>query len=265
MQISRYAIKKSASDPRLRIAVVADLHGEGHQAVVEALRQERPDMILIPGDLMEDDQLANEQASGYALLREAAEIAPTFYSLGNHEIGCYHSGNPLNHPIPKLPSKQVCEAIAKTGAVLLQNEIVEHNGITVCGLTSGINGKTSVPDQQTLDRLAATKGFRVLLCHHPEYYIPYIQKTDIDLTVCGHAHGGQWRIFGRGIYSPGQGLFPKYTAGVIDQRCVISRGLGNHTWIPRIFNRRELVMIDYGFEDHEIKNKCHKTEHFEAK
>jgi predicted MPP superfamily phosphohydrolase len=65
----------------------------------------------------------------------------------------------------------------------------------------------------------------------------------MDLIVCGHAHGGQWRLFGRGVYAPGQGLFPKYTSGVLDGVCVISRGLGNHTRVPRIFNPPELVLI----------------------
>jgi hypothetical protein len=35
----------------------------------------------------------------------------------------------------------------------------------------------------------------------------------------------------------------KYTSGVLDGVCVISRGLGNHTRVPRIFNPPELVLI----------------------
>ena len=73
--------------------------------------------------------------------------------------------------------------------------------------------------------------------------------------MSGHAHGGQWRIFGRGVYAPGQGIFPKYTSGVIDGRCVISRGLSNHTHVPRIFNPPELVMVYYGYEPSEIEQK----------
>ena len=62
--------------------------------------------------------------------------------------------------------------------------------------------------------------------------------------VSGHAHGGQWRIFGRGVFAPGQGLFPKYTSGIHDGRLVISRGLKKSGTIPRIFNSPELVIID---------------------
>ena len=33
---------------------------------------------------------------------------------------------------------------------------------------------------------------------------------------------------------------------MIDGRCVISRGIGNHTWIPRICNPTELVIVECG-------------------
>ena len=72
----------------------------------------------------------------------------------------------------------------------------------------------------------------------------HIKQQDIDLVVSGHAHGGQWRFFGRGVFAPGQGLFPKYTAGVHDDRLVISRGLKKTVMPPRIFNPLEIVVID---------------------
>ena len=74
----------------------------------------------------------------------------------------------------------------------------------------------------------------------------FVSENNLNLVLSGHAHGGHWRLFGRGVYAPGQGLFPKYTAGVVDGVCVISRGLGDHTSIPRLFNEPELVMIRLG-------------------
>ena len=85
----------------------------------------------------------------------------------------------------------------------------------------------------------------VLLVHHPEYAVKAANSRFL-CAVCGHAHGGQWRIFGRGVFAPHQGIFPKYTAGVIDGRCIISRGTGDHTPIPRVANPRELVIIHCG-------------------
>ena len=75
--------------------------------------------------------------------------------------------------------------------------------------------------------------------------LEYIKKTNIDMTISGHAHGGQWRIFGRGLYAPGQGFFPKYTSGLIEDRFIVSRGLANNALLPRFFNPRELIIINF--------------------
>lgn len=224
----------------LNIALVTDLHGCPFQNLVERLRSESPDVILLAGDLMEDAELADEWASGYAFLRTCASIAPTYYSLGNHEtIGSSRKGEKYTLDV----IDEIRPRITKTGVVFLHDESVLWNNIRICGLTSGLKQRTNTPNTAALAEFAAAKEFRILLCHHPEYYEPYIRSTSIDLTVCGHAHGGQWRFFDRGVYAPGQGIFPKYTSGVVDGRCVISRGVGDHTRIPRFCNSRELVII----------------------
>ncbi len=238
-----YTLHAPSDVAPLCIAVAADLHGKKHKETLAHLHAAAPDLILIPGDLMDDEDLADPQNAGYAFLRECAAIAPTYYSLGNHEIACYHRGNPWRHPTPIPLPPEARDRIRNTGAILLDNESILHGHLRICGLTSGINKKKNEPNGEVLRTFAESDGYRILLCHHPEYYVPYIKETTVELTVCGHAHGGQWRVFSQGIYSPGQGIFPKYTAGVLDERCVISRGIGNHTIIPRIFNVPELVLI----------------------
>ncbi len=260
MKVTHYHLSSPRADLRLKLAIASDLHNNPCDSAVESLRREIPDLILIPGDLMDDEQLLDLNSEGYRFLRACASIAPTFYSLGNHEVRCYHKGNPWRHPKPVLPSEEICQCIRQTGVTLLINDALEYNGLTVCGLNSGINGKTNRPDEAVLARFSKTPSPRILLCHHPEYFIPYIKQTDIELTVCGHAHGGQWRLFGRGVYSPGQGLFPKYTSGVLEDRCVISRGMGNHTRIPRICNAPELVVVHWGDASLQTDQNCNVKE-----
>ena len=243
MQVTRYHIESKDPSIRLRLAVASDLHGCPHDQILDAIREAHPDHILIPGDLTDDEGLADESCAAYEFLRACAAIAPTYYSLGNHELACYHRGNPWRHPLPKPLTDEIRARIQATGAILLDNAFVHDGPLCIGGLTSGIHGKKNEPNQDALAAFAKEPGYRILLCHHPEYFVPYIEKTDVELTVCGHAHGGQWRLFGLAAYAPGQGILPKYTAGVIRGRCVISRGLGNHTWIPRIFNRPELLIV----------------------
>ncbi len=238
-----YTLPIRGIEKEMVLAHVSDLHGMGEAETLAILERVKPDIILIPGDLMEDRMLADPKASGYAFLRKASALAPTFYSLGNHETGCYHSGKPWTKPTKKPLPANAKGDIAATGAVLLDNESTTCMGLHICGLTSGLDGRINRPHENALAAFSALKGPRVLLCHHPEYYMPYIQKTEIELVLSGHAHGGQWRIFGRGVYAPGQGIFPKYTSGILDGRCVISRGIGNHTHYPRIFNSPQVILI----------------------
>ena len=83
-----------------------------------------------------------------------------------------------------------------------------------------------------------------MLCHRPEYYPVLLEQLDIDLILAGHTHGGQIRFFDRGLFSSGQGLFPKYHKGVADNKMVISAGCSNPIAIPRINNPRELVIVN---------------------
>lgn len=158
--------------------------------------------------------------------------------------------------------------IAGTGVVVLDNEWItaREAGVFIGGLTSGYvmrQRKTSLSkerkshDSRAADRNVATSwlsdfaaqpGFKILLSHHPEYY-PFI-PSEISLVVSGHAHGGQWRFYDpfkriwRGVLAPGQGWFPKWTKGVYDERLVVSAGLSNTTWIPRINTPTEIVYIE---------------------
>ena len=247
MKITNYHIPCKKLQMPLRIALASDLHDNPYERVVEALKKESPDLILIPGDLTDDEQINNGAENALAFLRECAAIAPTFYSPGNHEVKCYHKGNHFTHPVPVPIPLHYRQAVVRTGAVFLDNEMIETKGMTVCALSSGLNGKINEPNADAMRAFGnlSNDGLKLLLCHHPEY-IPLLDDLGMDLVVCGHAHGGQWRIFGKGVYAPGQGIFPKYTSGVHNGNCVISRGLGDHTWIPRIFNDNELVMIELG-------------------
>ncbi len=247
MKTTNYRVACPKLNKSIKIALVSDLHDNPSGPTLEHLKAAKPDLILIPGDLTDDIEIKKGAPQTLDFLQKCAEIAPTYYSLGNHEIRCYHKGNPWRKPIPEPIPDRFRQDVANAGATLLDNESVRVGDYLICGLTSGINGGKNEPNTSVLEAFCKEKeGIKLLLCHHPEYYPIYLADKEIDLIVCGHAHGGQWRIFNRGVYAPGQGLFPKYTSGVIGGNCVISRGLGDHTKIPRIFNPRELVIIEFG-------------------
>jgi predicted MPP superfamily phosphohydrolase len=230
--------------------VVADLHDRPYGAILPVLRRERPDLILIPGDLTETLRAGEEttEREGLRLLAECAAIAPAFYTFGNHEIGGCHGNirkaKRADEPLTFTLTPAWERIITSTGAAFIGQGYTEWNGLLIGGLASGLLNPGWVPDLAWLSEYVRADGYKLLMSHHPEYYARYLRPMDIDLTVSGHAHGGQWRFLGRGVYAPDQGLFPKYTSGLHENRLVISRGVANSVpLVPRFFNPCEVVTV----------------------
>ena len=72
-------------------------------------------------------------------------------------------------------------------------------------------------------------------------------QYDFDIQLSGHAHGGQFILPLIGpVFSPGQGIRPKYAKGSFGERpkLIISRGIGNAEFPFRLFNHPEINVID---------------------
>lgn len=258
MRTTRYRLTASRPGISFTAAIVADLHDRPYEAILPILDAQRPDLILIPGDLTERLDSSPDEVTrpGLDLLPACAAIAPTYYSLGNHEIGGCH-GRIYKARLagegelpPFVMHEGWRETIQKSGAVLVDQGYVTHvgrgcgDGLLIGGQASGLLNPAWQPDLSWLEKFTGAEGYKLLLCHHPEYFDRYLRPYDIDITVSGHAHGGQWRIFGRGVYAPDQHLFPRYTSGVHENRLVISRGVANTVpLVPRFFNPCEVVMV----------------------
>ena len=249
----------------ITIAIVADLHEFNPEPVLEILREVKPDVIAVPGDLLErhefgenldkEDEslvsrllcscihLANKIAglrwrqkhdvkkeNAYQFLMKASEIAPVLYSLGNHEL--YLTDE----------DRAVMDA---AGVKLLNNSSVEISGVLFGGIPSKqTSGKIDHSFLRSFSETVGADGkpmYKVLLCHHPEYF-KFLRSYNIDMVISGHAHGGQIRIGDQGCFSPGQGLLPRYTKGVYD-RLVVSAGCANTASIPRWGNPCEVVVV----------------------
>lgn len=251
MRNTRYRLTTEKPNVSFKACVVADLHDRPFGKILPILKQEKPDLILVPGDATEALWAGKETAerNGLRLLCECAAIAPTFYTFGNHEIGGCHGNirrsKLASEPLDFTLTPAWREIVEATGATLLHQAYTVWNGLVIGGLGSGLLNPGWIPDLGWLDEYVKTPGYKLLMSHHPEYYDRYLRPLDIDLTVSGHAHGGQWRFLGRGVYAPDQGLFPKYTGGLHEGRLIISRGVANTVpFVPRFFNPCEVVTVE---------------------
>ena len=255
---TQYTLPAGKNGERFRAAVAADLHGSRGTEGIRLLAEMKPDFILIPGDLSNHfcvppsemptaDWNAYRRAMGF--LKDAVKIAPVFYAPGNHEMGGIHSGRPWaqkNFPAYRPFDVGLRKEIEEIGVTFLDDSYVIHEGIAIGGLTSALTYTDMKPNMAFLTDFAGLDCYKLLLCHHPEYYPLYLRDLNINLTVSGHAHGGQWSFFGQAIFAPGQGLFPKLVRGVHENRLVISRGMTNSAYLPRICVPCEVLEISVG-------------------
>lgn len=224
----------------LRIVQLSDLHGrefgDGNENLLEKVKQLKPDVIAVTGDLIDQ---ASQMDMVPALARGLAAIAPTYYVTGNHEwaVRC----------VPEL--KQL---LTDCGVRVLTNsyEIWEKDGATLA--IAGADDPNGPYDQKTGEELRGEidADYVILLSHRDT--VEQYESWGYDLTLCGHGHGGIVRIplLDRGVLSTDRTLFPEYDGGLVEYAgggyCFVSRGLGSNT-VPfhafRLFNRPDLPVI----------------------
>lgn len=235
----------------VRIVQLSDLHsqsfGRSNEWLYAAVRNAEPDYIFLTGDLVDradSDPLPYAASVGAAL----SAIAPTFYVTGNHE---WEHGPTM---VETLKS-----ALRESGVTVLSNEFVSltRGGGTL--ILSGIDDPNGYADQKTPAQLAAEvyaehgDPFWLLLAHRNSRFNGGYCRLGADLTLCGHAHGGIWRLpLTDGIIDSSFHLFPSFTSGFYhctDEGCMgaevfVSRGLGNSPrFVPRLFNRPQAAVI----------------------
>lgn len=215
-----------------RIAHVSDLHNSRlWEQTVAKLKKAQPDIICITGDLVDTHRTDISVALAFAA--EAVKIAPVYYITGNHEVA-----------LTGVEFTQLTEGLRTLGVAVLDDTEVylEKDGaqISVVGHSWG--------PTDGVGELTEFAGYRILLSHSPEptEFDNYV-AAGYDLVLCGHFHGGQFRIpFLGGLYAPSQGLFPENDAGLVsrgDTDMVVSRGIGNSSFPLRLNNRPEVILV----------------------
>ena len=241
IQLSQITISDQSTPKEFnnfKIAQLSDLHDKDWgRALIEPLKEENPDIIVITGDLIDSKTPDIYQAT--ELIKQIQKIAPIYFVSGNHEAwsGQYAA---LEEALLTLDV-----TILDNDSVILQKENAE---ILLLGLKDPAF-KSSYYDMATeIQQLKEDfDGFSILLSHRPERFASYV-SSDVNLVLSGHAHGGQFRLpFFGGVIAPDQGFLPTYTSGVYKEKntnMIVSRGLGNSIIPIRVNNRPELVIIE---------------------
>ena len=230
------------------VAQVSDFHncrlGKDHKRVISLLEKSEPDIIVITGDLIDSRRTDVDTALDF--VNRAVKIAPCYFVTGNHEARV------------KSEYSKLKKGLEAAGVTVLDGKCteIEKDGakITVAGFddpsfaVKEIQEKYDDIADKELEKLGVSeKDFVLLLAHRPEIFEVYA-KHNADLVLCGHAHGGQFRLpFVGGVFVPNQGLFPEYDSGYFasgNSQMIISRGIGNSLMPVRLNNRPEVVAVE---------------------
>lgn len=265
-----YTLYSYKVETPVRAILLTDLHeksfGENNQDLISRIEELNPDMILIAGDVINKKKPDITYAAN--LCESLIEIAPVYYGLGNHENEIIY-GSDLNKEYledkadklgdnqedfsPLVQNEELLERLEKAGVQVVQNQVVEAeingNTIEIGGVSTNLSSFWPYSGNFVYSfAQEEQQNFKILICHRPEPVVQNIMGEPIDLVVSGHNHGGIIRIPGvGGLLSADGGLFPEYDSGMIERdsmTMIISRGLGGHSIVPRIFNQPELVIID---------------------
>jgi len=229
----------------LRILQIADSHmgtflpPAYFEHLVEQAQALQPDLILFTGDFTADDNLYMQSVRFFAKLQ-----APMgkWAVRGNHD---YYGEPELlgywmeHYGIELLCNRSVdlhCDAIKKN----------DQGRRAILRLTGIEHPYQKVPDYRDLfdieksDREKSadnSRAFHIVISHEPDNF-PRLARYGVDLVLCGHTHGGQWRVPGIGPLVVPSRYGRRYDYGLHSQgRSLLytTSGCGLHT-IPLRLN-----------------------------
>jgi predicted MPP superfamily phosphohydrolase len=210
----------------LRIAQISDVHigstgGGFFSRVVDEVGELKPDLVLITGDMIDNDKASTAEALEH-LNRLSA---PVFFVSGNHERYVGYDN--------------VRRLLAATNVRWLRNEAVTLDKVRIIGIDDNVTADKM--DEALVRAGDNAEAYTILMYHRPEWF-GIASKRNVNLMLAGHTHHGQIWPFNFVV-----GSIYRYIGGVHEigqmQACV-SNGTG--TWGPRmrLGSHSEIVLID---------------------
>lgn len=165
----------------LRIGVASDLHlgklfgGKQLDQLADIFNREKVDLILLPGDIMDDNLLAYRAENMQPHLAKLKAPLGVYATLGNHDFfGAQQA---------------IAQAIKRAGIQVLWDQAVTiNNEFVIVGRNDDL--ERSRPSTVDLLKQVNTK-LPVFLMDHRPTEIELHADLPIDIQVSGHTHNGQ--------------------------------------------------------------------------
>ncbi len=266
LMTKKYRVKSDVSG-QTGFVLLADLHnrtfGAENHRLIKRIDSLKPDFIVMAGDII-NKKAASYPGNAYTLLDKLSDKYKIIYAYGNHEQRMEQIGKTSVTELTKEEQYfyqswiEFKNKLSKKGVIFLDNEsiVMECKGgrlrITGASIDAeyfGFHTKQEMNPEYLPSLLGQStkKEYQLLIAHNPVFFKNYTE-WGADLILSGHLHGGMMRLPGiGGVLSPQAKFFPKYDSGKHEYRksqLIVSRGLGSHSIMPRIFNIPELVYVE---------------------
>lgn len=206
----------------LRIVQLSDFHSGPYMSREQMLNVRRliedlhPDLYFFTGDFV--DALSEQMPPFVEAFENLQAPLGVFTVLGNHDY------------FANIQTVEAGLAAAKLKLLRNTNHVIEHRGsqLAIVGVDDlwARSRPGRGPDISTALNGLPENMTKICLSHQPNYW-PEIKKHNVDLTFCGHTHGGQFGIVGTQISLAR--LASPYVAGLYKedgQQLYVNRGLG---------------------------------------
>ncbi len=248
----------------LKIVQISDIHSgsfSNKEAVAKGvvkIMEEKPDLILFTGDLVND--MAIEMHDYMDVFNKLSAPMGVYSTLGNHDYGDYHWGHtPVGDKALEKTNnlKRLKEIHGELGWRLLLDEHValERGGqqIALIGVQN-ISAKArffTYGDMKKAYEGTEKYPFKILMSHDPSHWDGEVRPKfpDVDLTLAGHTHGMQFGIEIPGFkWSPVQYVYRQW-AGLYEegrQKLYVNRGFGFIGYPGRVGIMPEITVFELG-------------------
>ena len=233
-----------------RIVQISDIHcgswagnPQALQKAVNIINAQQPDLIVFTGDLV--NNIATEVDEFMPVLSQLKAKDGVYSVLGNHDYAMYirwESPEKKEENLNALKQKQ-----ADMNWNLLNNRHVKlyQNGDSIALIGVENSGRPPFPNYAKLpEAMEGTEGmFKVLLSHDPSSWRrEVLPETDIQLTLSGHTHAMQTKIFG---FSPSAWVYPEYEGLYTEngQLLYVNIGLGHLMYPLRLGAWPEITLL----------------------
>ncbi|MDD3302077.1 MAG: metallophosphoesterase [Candidatus Gracilibacteria bacterium] len=199
--------------------------------IVDTINKEKPDIVLIGGDLFDGTDGSLDHLSDY--LNNIKTKNGVYYINGNHET--------------YLGLNLVDKLLKNTNIKNLKDEIISIDGVQIIGIDYIDERDSKSNIQKTLDKIKKSgfdKNTPSILLYHAPIFTEEFNNLGVNLQLSGHTHKGQ--IFPYGYIT--NLMYKQKDYGLYKNKnynLYTSNGVG--TWGPpmRIGNNPEIVVLKF--------------------